>query len=301
MGRALRDAFPPIERQLSRIDRAALRPLSAAMDGPAGLLFPEKTHPDPAVSMEVVMELSLAVALSLTEAGARPGAAAGRSMGEYSAAAFAGVLAARDCLELVSFVTLRGQEDCLAQPSVLATVYGLTRRELAAAAEKVAAAGEPCEVTVFYDKARLGVAGLRASALPLLKEALSPLRHRLSLSREPGAFHTSLFDRLASRAAARFGETPFSAPAIPLYMNADARRAASGRAVREKLAAALNSPVLWQETIARMLADGVRTFVEIAPGAMLTEFVCELPPDAEVLRTDTPESYSRTLRRLAGK
>ncbi len=301
MGRALRNAFPPIERQLAFIDRAALRPLSAAMDGPASLLFPEKTHADPTVFMEVVMELSLAVALSMTEAGAHPDAAAGRSMGEYSAAAFTGVLTMSDCFELVRFVTLKGQEDCLAQPSVLATVYGLTRRELAAAAAKVAAAGEPCEVTVFYDKARLGVAGLRESALPLLKKALLPLRHRLSLSREPGAFHTSLFDRLAAGAAAKFGETPFSAPAMPLYMNADARRATSARTVREKLAAALNSPVLWQETIERMLADGVRNFVELAPGAMLTEFVCELPPDAEVLRTDTPGNYARTLQRLAGK
>ena len=50
-----------------------------------------------------------------------------------------------------------------------------------------------------------------------------------------------------------------------------------------------------------MLRDGVRTFVELAPGAMLTEFICDLPGDAEVLRTDTPENFRRTLRRLTGK
>ena len=47
-----------------------------------------------------------------------------------------------------------------------------------------------------------------------------------------------------------------------------------------------------------MLRDGVRTFVELAPGAMLTEFICDLPPGAEVLRTDTPENYAATLARL---
>lgn len=298
MGRGLRDTFPSVEKNLQSINRAIGRDIASAMDGPESLLFPPVDSPDPTVFMEVTMALSLAAARSLRAAGARPDAVAGRSMGEYSAACFAGAFSTADCFRMVRYVTLKGQEDCLESPSFLVTVYGLSRPELADAARRVEAGGELCEVVAFYDKARLGVAGLRKSALPLLREALAPYRHRISLSREVGAFHTTLFDRLAGRASEFFSGVKFSAPAWPLWMNVDGKRETSPAGLRRKLPAALNRPVLWQETVAALLRAGVRTFVELAPGAMLTEFICELPRDAEVLRTDTPENYRRALARL---
>lgn len=301
MGRALRNAFPLIEQDLRKLDTTLGYPLSGAMDGPPDLLFPPMDSRTPTVFMEVTMALSLSVARALQRAGAAPDALAGRSMGEYSAAAFAGVFSEKDCFRMVRTITGKGQEDCQETLSTLVTVYGLSRAELRAVAAGMEKAGHLCEVVAFYDKPRLGVAGLRNSSLPELKARLAPFRHKLSVSREMGAFHSTLFDRLAARARRFFGKIEFSAPAVPLYMNLDGRRAAGPAEIKRKLASALNRPVLWQETIHNMLADGVRTFVELAPGAMLTEFICALPPDAEVLRTDTPENFRRALRRLAAR
>lgn len=301
MGRALRDAVPEIENHLQEINAALGYDIAAAMDGPEELLFPPVASKTPTVFMEVTMALSLAVARSLAAAGARADVLAGRSMGEYSAACFGGVFGTADCFDMVRTVTLYGQQDCLKHPSSLVTVYGLTRAELSGVARKLEAAGHLCEIVAFYDKARVGVAGLRNSGLKALRAALAPFRHRISLSKEVGAFHSTLFDRLARRALKHFGGKKFSAPRLPLYMNLDAKPGASAAGVRKNLAAALNHPVLWQETVQRLLARGVRTFVELAPGAMLTEFICELPGDARVLRTDTPENYRRTLRCLLSR
>jgi [acyl-carrier-protein] S-malonyltransferase len=301
MGRALRDSLPALENNLRAINKTLGYDLAGAMDGPEALLFPPVASPTPTIFMEVTMALSLALARTLRGEGVRPDALAGRSMGEYSAAAFAGVFGTAECFSMVKHVTLKGQEDCLKTPSVLVTVYGLDRKELDGVARAAEAAGELCEIVAFYDKARLGVVGLRQSALPLLRTGLAPFRHRVALSREVGAFHSTLFDRLAGRAEVFFRKIKFSAPAVPIYMNLDAAQEAKPGGLRRKLAAALNNPVLWQETIQNMLADGVRTFVELAPGAMLTEFICELPPDAEVLRTDTPANYAKTLQRLRAR
>jgi len=299
MGRALRDAFPSIERELLLINRELGRDIASALDGPKSLLFPPQNTPRPTVFMEVTTALSLAVARSLRAAGVRPCTAAGRSMGEYAAAAFAGVFSTRDCFELVREVTLAGKKVCVAEPSLLVTVYGLEKKTLAAAARRLEAAGELCELVIFYDKPRLGVLGLRRAALQALKTALAGRRHRLTVSREHGAFHSTLFSGVARSAAEMFQTVPFSPPALPLYMNSDGASEQKPAGVRRKLASALCRPVLWQETIRAMLADGVRTFVELAPGAMLTEFICDLPPDAEVLRTDTPANYRLALRSLA--
>lgn len=300
MGRALRDSFPDIERKLLDINKELGRDIASALDAGPDLLFPPQDTPHPTVFMEVTTALSLAVARSLADEGVRPGAAAGRSMGEYAAACFSGVFGTRACFGMVRRVTLEGKKVCVSSPSVLASVYGLTRRELSAAAKKLSAAGELCETVIFYDKAKLGVLGLRQSGLPALKAALSPFRHKLVLSKEHGAFHSTLFSGVARRAEAHFRKLSFAAPRTALYMNFDGAAEAGPGGVRRKLAGALCAPVLWQETIAAMLKDGVRTFVELAPGAMLTEFICRLPADAEVLRTDTPENYAAALRRLTG-
>lgn len=301
MGRDLRDAVPEIENNLQEINAALGYDIASAMDGPEELLFPPVGSPTPTVFMEVTMALSLAVARSLAAAGARADVLAGRSMGEYSAACFGGVFGTADCFDMVRTVTLYGQQDCLKHPSSLVTVYGLTRAELAAVAASLEQAGQLCEIVAFYDKARVGVAGLRNSGMKALRAALAPFRHRISISKEVGAFHSTLFDRLAGRALEHFAAKKFLAPRAPLYMNLDARPQASPTGIKKKLAAALNHPVLWQETIQNLLDRGVRTFVELAPGAMLTEFICELPPDARVLRTDTPENYRRTLSLLLAR
>ena len=301
MGRALRDALPAVEANLREIDKKLGYAISSAMDGPTDLLFPPVDSATPTVFMEVTMALSLAVAGALKQAGAAPDVLAGRSMGEYSAASFSGVFSTRDCFLMVKDVTLKGQQDCLRTPSSLITIYGLTRMELRTLAGGMKKDGHICEVVAFYDKASLGVAGLRNSSLGELRARLAPFRHRISVSREVGAFHSTLFNRLASRALRFFKKMEFSAPAIPIYMNLDAALESEPAAIKIKLASALNNPVLWQETIRNMLADGVRTFVELAPGVMLTEFICDLPPDAEVLRTDTPENFRRTLGRLTGR
>ncbi len=301
MGRALRDAFPAVEKDLHETDELLGRAVSAGMDGPERFLFPRPDSPDLTVPMDVTLALSLAVARALRRGGARPGAAAGRSMGEFSAAAFAGVFGTADCFRMVRAVALEGREYCLKAPSTVVNVFGPDRARLEAIAAGIKKDGHFCEVLAFYDKPRLGVAGLTASGLGELKARLAPFRHRITATREMGAFHSTLFRGLTLRMSRLFRKLPFSAPSLPLYMNLDGGREAAPARIRAKLASAVSRPVRWQETIDNMLADGVRVFVELAPGAMLTEFICALPPDAEVLRTDTPENFRRALRRLAAR
>lgn len=299
MGRSLREAFPGVEKELAVIDGAAGYAVSAALDGPGSLLFPTLSSQEPEISMEVSVALSLAVARSLLAAGAPPpDALAGRSMGEYPAACCAGAFSLSECFRLARRVAELGHRDCLAEPGLLVTVYGLRRHELRRAAARLSAAGELCEIVSYFDKPSLGFAAVKRAGLRHLKEALKPYRHRIRISKELGAFHSSLFDPLAADVALFFRKAEFSAPARRLYLNYDANPVNSAAALRRKLAGALNHPVKWQETLRRMLRDGVRTFVEMAPGAMLTEFLCDLPPGAAVLRTDNPENYRSTLRRL---
>jgi [acyl-carrier-protein] S-malonyltransferase len=73
----------------------------------------------------------------------------------------------------------------------------------------------------------------------------------------------------------------------------------SGAECREGLVRQVSSPVRWQESVERLAAEGVRTFVEIGPGEVLSGLVKKIAKGAQVLNVQDPESLEKTLAALA--
>lgn len=301
MGLELYRRVPALRAALDALPPQASPGLRDIMfHGPENKLFPPVDSPTPSLFFEATVALSLSVAAALRASGARPDCAAGRSVGEFAAFAFSGAVAPGFCFEAIREFSRLGQRNCLERPSVLLTVYGAGRRDLEKACAALARGGRVCELVNFYSRLNAGVAGMDA-ALAAPFRALLPKRARVKACREVGAFHTTLFADTAAAVAGLAAAETFSEPACGLYCASDARRAAAPSRLRARFARAVDGPVLWEETLRALLRDGVRTFVELAPGAMLTEFICDLPPDARVLRTDTPENYAGTLALLVKK
>ncbi|MBI4351688.1 MAG: ACP S-malonyltransferase [Elusimicrobia bacterium] len=301
MGKALYEAVPSVRRALDSLPREAAPGLKEVMfSGPGEKLFPPVDSPCPSLFFEVTVALSLSVARALRAEGAVPGCAAGRSVGEFAAYAFAGAVPAGFCFSAIREFSRLGQKNCLERPSLLLTVYGADRALLRSACSRLSGSGRVCELVNFYSRLNAGVVGLDAGAAAEFR-ALLPRRTKVKTCREVGAFHTSLFSDTARSVAALAAKQTFSAPEFPLYCGSDGRRRSSPARLRREFSRAVDGPVLWEEVLGAMLKDGVRTFVELAPGAMLTEFICDLPPGAEVLRTDTPENFKRTLAKLTSR
>lgn len=301
MGKALYETIPTVRRALDSLPREASPDLKKIMfSGPEEKLFPPVNSPFPSLFFEVTVALSLSVARALREEGISPACAAGRSVGEFAAFAFAGAVPAGFCFSAIKEFSRLGQKNCLERPSLLLTVYGADRGQLESACAPLAARGRVCELVNFYSRLNAGVVGMD-SALAEDFRALLPRRTRVKACREVGAFHTSLFSDTAKSVAGLAAKQEFRAPDFPIYCGSDGSRRSSPAQLRKRFSRAVDGPVRWEEVLEAMLRDGVRTFVELAPGAMLTEFICGLPRGAEVLRTDTPENFGRTVRRLTGK
>ncbi|MDP2865204.1 MAG: hypothetical protein Q8O90_03060, partial [Elusimicrobiota bacterium] len=301
MGKALYEKIPSVRRALDSLPREASPDLKKIMfSGPGEKLFPPVNSPFPSLFFEATVALSLSVAGALREEGIVPDCAAGRSVGEFAAFAFTGAIPAGFCFSAIKEFSRLGQRNCLERPSRLLTVYGADRERLESACSRLAVRGRVCELVNFYSRLNAGVVGMD-SALEESFRALLPRRTKAKACREVGAFHTSLFSDTAGAVAAMAAKQEFSMPDFPVYCGSDGSRRSSPAQLRRRFSRAVDGPVLWEEVLEAMLRDGVRTFVELAPGAMLTEFICALPGDAEVLRTDTPENFRRALRRLTGK
>ena len=301
MGKALYESIPAVRRALDSLPGEASPRLREVMfSGPEEKLFPPVNSPFPSLFFEVTVALSLSVARALREEGAVPDCAAGRSVGEFAAFAFAGAVPAGFCFSAIREFSRLGQRNCLERPSLLLTVYGADRAQLESACARLPGPGQVCELVNFYPRLNAGVVGMDAGLAAGFR-ALLPRRTKVKACREVGAFHTSLFSDTAKSVARLAAKQEFSAPDFPIYCGSDGSRRSSPAQLRRKFSSAVDGPVLWEEVLEAMLRDGVRTFVELAPGAMLTEFICGLPPGAEVLRTDTPENYRHALGRLTGK
>jgi [acyl-carrier-protein] S-malonyltransferase len=82
----------------------------------------------------------------------------------------------------------------------------------------------------------------------------------------------------------------WSPPTVPVVTNVDAKPLTSTDAIVPALVRQLSSPLLWEDSIRFMLAQGVATFVEVGPGRVLSGLIKKIERSARALQADTPET-----------
>lgn len=82
-------------------------------------------------------------------------------------------------------------------------------------------------------------------------------------------------------------------PAIPYLCNVEAAPVTDSSRVKQLLAKQVSGTVRWRETMERMLADGVDTFIEIGPGKTLTGFLRKIDREAKVINVEKVEDLEK--------
>lgn len=225
----------------------------------------------PAVFLHSVI---LAKALGVT-----PDAAAGHSLGEFSALVVAGALSFEDGLRLVSKRAQAMQSACEAQPGTMAAILGLED----GAVEEVCKGIDGTVVAANYNcPGQLVISGA-ADAVDAACEKLKAAGARRAL-RLPvgGAFHSPLMAPAREELRKAIEEAPFHTPVCPVYQNVDAKPQTDPAVIKANLIAQLTAPVRWTYIVKNMLADGVTRFTELGPGAVLQGLIKKVNPEAEV-------------------
>jgi [acyl-carrier-protein] S-malonyltransferase len=101
-------------------------------------------------------------------------------------------------------------------------------------------------------------------------------------------------DRLADDLA----RVAFADLAIPLVNNVDAAIITSGEAARDGLRRQVSRPVRWEESVRRLLAEGVTTFIEVGPGRVLSGLIRTIDRSVRTLAVDDPISLEEVLKEL---
>jgi [acyl-carrier-protein] S-malonyltransferase len=206
--------------------------------------------------------------------------AAGLSLGEFTALTFAGVLSFREGLRLVQRRGEAMQAASDASPGGMLSVLGM---EQAQVEELVAQARgeEVLRVANFLCPGNYAVSGHRTACdrLAALVEAGGGKVVRLAVA---GAFHTPLMQSAEEAMAAVFGNVHMESPRLPVWSNVTARPHEGPAEVRTLLGRQMVEPVLWEQTVRNLLADGFDRFYEIGPGRVLAGLLKRVQRKADV-------------------
>ena len=196
-----------------------------------------------------------------------PSMVAGHSLGEFSALVANKVLTFEDGLRLVSKRAKAMQKACEAQPGTMAAIVGTedSMIESVCASIKdmvVVPANYNCPGQLVISGSVEGV----AAASEKLKEAGVKRVVPLSVG---GAFHSPLMEPARVELAEAINNTTFNQGICPVYQNVTGQPVNDPEIIKKNLVAQLTSPVLWTQTMKNILANGVRTVVEVGPGTVL--------------------------------
>ena len=228
----------------------------------------------------------IAPAICLAEAGVRPAAVAGFSLGELPALGFAG---ATDPLKGFALTVERGKLMGKATHERKTAMAAVVKLENAVIEEICKDLGEVYPVN-YNCPGQLVVAAAEEEMSDFSLKVKEAGGRALPL-KVAGGFHSPFMDSAASEFAKVLAQTEFSAPEIPVYANYTA--APYEGPVADTLSMQMNHPVLWEATIRRMAEDGIDTFIETGVGSVLSKLIAKILPDARVYTAETAEECAR--------
>lgn len=298
MAKDLAERFPAARQTLEAIDAKLGVPLSRVMfEGPEEQLT-ETQNAQPAILAHSAAVF--AVVGSTIDGGAV--AAAGHSLGEYSAYITAGALAATDAAALVRRRGELMQQAGTARPGTMAAVLGLATAEVEAACREASSGASvvvpanlnaPDQTVISGDPDAVAKAGAACKA----RGAKRVLPLKVS-----GAFHSSLMAPAANHLRVALEHAPFQDPAFPVIANATAEPVRDAGRARRLLADQLTAPVRWVACMQRAAElagsgahEGQVRFVEIGPGNVLAGLLRRIVPDARVISLGTADEVTRFL------
>ena len=227
---------------------------------------------------------SVAALRALREAGAPgPQAVAGHSIGEYAALHAAGAFDYATGLKLVERRAREMHRATLAHPGAMAAVLGLPGPDVAVACREAEEGGAGVvDAANFNGGGQVVISGAPDAVAAAAEIAKARGAKRVIPLNVSGAFHSRLMAHAAETMAHFLADTFIADAAVPVVANLTANYEAAADDIRASLAAQIDHPVRWEESIRRLAADGFDTFVEVGSGTVLAGLMKRLAPEAKV-------------------
>lgn len=295
MGRDFVERYPDLQsRYFDAADEILGFSISSlCFDGPEeDLRRTDNTQP-------AVFLVSMVVLDVLRANGVEPAAAAGHSLGEYSALVAAGVLDFADALRLV-----RRRGELMARvnestPGAMAAVIGLAPEAVDGLCEAVREADGGVVEPANYNEPEQTVISGEGPAVEAAMGLAEEAGARVVKLPVGAPFHCSLMEVLADEFATALDACTFRDPVLPVVANVTGDYVRTADEVKQSLRRQVVGSVQWTETLRRLADDGYDAFVEVGPGRVLAGFSKKVNPDLPVHSAGQVRRLDKALPELA--
>ncbi len=199
----------------------------------------------------------------------RCGGAAGLSLGEYTAIAFAGGLSFEDGLRLVQKRGQAMQRAADLVPSGMVSILGLDQEKVQEICDRARVDGEILQIANLLCPGNIVVSGHQASCAAVEQVAAEAGAMKTIPLAVAGAFHTPLMEPAIEPLKEALDQAEFRPARIPVYSNVDAAPHTQPEEFRELLLRQVCAPVRWHQSMEAMLAGGFDEFYEVGYGRVL--------------------------------
>ena len=295
MGKDIADAFPASRAVFDEADQDLGFALSTlCFDGPESELMSTQ-NAQPAL----LAHGAAAWAAVREKVAPHVSAAAGHSLGEFTAYHAAGTFSLSDALRVVR---RRGElmfQSGVERPGAMAAILGLDEKHVEEACRQASESNGVVVPANYNTPEQLVISGELAAverAMTLAREAGARRAIRLKVS---GAFHSPLMDVARGGLAHALERTAAAEPAFPVYSNVCAEAVSDATTACDLLIRQLTAPVRWTELVRNMVRDFPDPlFLELGPGSVLANLVHRIVPGAEVMGCGTVDEVEHVLQRL---
>ena len=236
-----------------------------------------------------MLAMEVAVLKAIEEKGYKPDVTAGLSLGEYGAIAAAGVMSAEDVFKVVRKRGIYMQE-AVPKGGAMTAVLGLDAAQIERICEetegKVSIANYNCPGQIVIT----GEAQAVAKAAEGLSAAGAKRCVPLNVS---GPFHSSMLAGAGEKLGEVLADVTVHDINIPYLANVTADYVTDKEQVKPLLMQQVSSSVRWQQSVERMIGDGVDTFVEIGPGKTLSGFMRKIDRNVKVINIEKVEDLEK--------
>jgi [acyl-carrier-protein] S-malonyltransferase len=221
-------------------------------------------------------------------------AAAGHSLGEYSAYVASGTIQFHEAIKLVRARGVAMQEAGDQNKGTMAAIIGLEPDKVENLCTEASVAGI-VQCANFNSPGQIVISGSVDGvnrAMQLCKNAGAKMVKELVVS---AAFHSPLMFSAKEKLSSAIDITNFYNSKFPVYTNVTARPVESISEIKSKLFEQITAPVRWEETIRNMIDDGIEEFYEIGPGNVLQGLVKRINPDVKRFGIDKFQDVEKYL------
>lgn len=224
----------------------------------------------------------------LKERGIVPQAAAGLSLGEYSALQAAGVFTPREAIALAAFRGKAMEEAAQGMGSAMYAVLNLDRNTLEEVCRKASEKG-PVYLANYNCPGQIVIGGGREGAEEACRLALEAGARRCLPLKVSGPFHTPLMVPAGKALEEHFAGLSFGEMAFPVYFNCLGRPKTAEETIPQLLVRQVQTSVYMEDTIRHMADAGIDTIVEVGPGKALSGFVKKTAPHIRTIPVETAQ------------